>query len=444
MTFVLGVTGLLLVAAVTYAAYRRSDFGLAMLLAAELFHVAFGPNAAMLGGLHITPSDAAAIVLLAAGVIRRVRAYRTLDLNGAIIAGCLALFALSIVRGILTFGLTVAGNESRAYVAPLAALLYFSTVSVEERDIRRYALSYIGFGVALCGIALGSAAGLPIGIMAWEVQDIAFINGRYLPATGAAALAVCGFLSLAVLQYRRSGWWPRALLVLFFGFAVYMRHRTVWIMLLAGFAVLLPLDSRLFRRVVPFALAAVVVVAIVAGYEGGAQGQGGEEQFSDAVSNGQTFAWRLNGWAQLLLDDDQTALTVMIGKSMGSGFWRLDLDTHQTVVVAPHNEYIQTYLRIGVIGVLLILLFTVRTLMQLWRLAKIGNIAVFPSASAWAVVVLATLVFGLAYGIEPHSYALLGIANAIGTHAGALAWAQEEREVQWELQELNAIATESA
>jgi len=201
MTFVLAVTGLLLVASVTYAAYRRSDFGLAMLLAAELFHVAFGPNAAMLGGLHITPSDAAAIVLLAAGVIRRVRAYRTLDLNGAIIGGCLALFALSIVRGVLTFGLTVAGNESRAYVAPLAALLYFSTVSVEERDVRRYALSYIGFGVALCGIALGSAAGLPIGIMAWEVQDIAFINGRYLPATGAAALAVCGFLSLAVLQY---------------------------------------------------------------------------------------------------------------------------------------------------------------------------------------------------------------------------------------------------
>lgn len=444
MAVVLALAGIVLSAYLLYVVIRRTDVGLILLLTAEVYHVAFGPNAAMLGGLHITPSDAAAMMLLAAGVIRRARAYRTLDLNGVIIGGCLALFALSIVRGILTFGLTVTGNESRAYVAPLAALLYFSTVSVEERDVRRYALSYVGFGLALCGIAIGSAAGLPIGIMAWEVQDIAFINGRYLPATGAAALAICGFLSLAILQYRRSGWWPRVLLVLFVGLAVYMRHRTVWIMLLAGLAALLPLDFRMFRRIVPFALAAVVVVAAVAVYDSGAQGQGGEEQFSDAVSNGQTFAWRLNGWKQLLFDDDQTALTVLVGKSMGSGFWRLDLDTYQTVVVAPHNEYIQTYLRIGAIGALLILLFTVRTLMQLWRLAKVANLAVYPSASAWAVVVLATLVFGLAYGIEPHSYALLGIANAMATRAGALACDHEECEEQSEQHDMNRIATESA
>lgn len=414
MSVLLALLAIPVAVCLLYTCYRRPDIALALMLAAETFLVAFGPNAAVVGGLHLTPSDAVAFLLMSAGAMRSIRDFRTINLNRAAILCFLLLLAFSVLRGVMSFGIATAGNEARTYVGSLAGMLYFATVPTDEGAIRRYMWIYFGFGLALCGVAAASAAGLPVGLVYWNAENAQFINGRYLPSTGGAALAVCGYLSLAAFQYHKRTWWMSLLVVVFLGSAIYLRHRTVWIMLLAGAVALVPLDLKLLRRLLPFAGLAVVAVSVVAVYNIGSQGQSGKAQFEDAATNDQTFLWRLNGWLDLL-DDEQTPLTVVAGKSMGTGFWRIDPTTYETLTVAPHSEYLSIYLRFGVIGLLMLLLFAIRPVIRMWRYKEYRT-ALYPSTTAWAVVILISLVYGVTYGIDPHLYALIGIGNAMTMH----------------------------
>ena len=396
-----------------YLLSRHVVLGLISLLGAELFSIAFGINSQQLGGIHVDPLDAVSICLLVAGIVRTSQTLRSINTIRLLAIGYAAIFAISLGRGFYSNGILTAANESRSFVGPLVAALYFLTAPADDWSVRRYTWIYSSFGVGLCLIAVLAAAGLPVGMTAWASADKAGVDGRYLPATGAAAIAVCGFISLAWLQYRKRGLATQLVPMIYMSAAIYLRHRTVWMMMLAGMIALFRLDGRLFRRLLPAALLAATMVAVLAFYAGSFQGLPGTSQFSKSATNAQTWEWRLNGWKNPLLDEEQSVLTVSIGKSMGSGYWRIDPVSYQLVGVAPHSEYVQEFLRVGIIGAFSIVLFGVRPLLTLWKMTKINPTAVYPSTSAWAVVVVVTLVYGVTYGIEPHAYALLGIANAI-------------------------------
>lgn len=409
----IALAGLAIGLCYVYLLSRHVVLGLISLLGAELFSIAFGINSEQLGSIHLDPLDAVSICLLGAGIIRTAQTLRTINTSRFVSVGYAALLAISLGRGFYSNGVLAAANESRSFVGPLVAVLYFLTAPADDRSVRRYFWLYLSFGTGLCLIAILAAFGLPVGMTAWATADKAAIDGRYLPATGAAAIAVCGFISLALLQYRKRGLGTQLVPMIFMSAAIYLRHRTVWMMMLAGMIVLMPLDSRLFRRLLPAALVAVAAVAVLAFYGSSIQGLAGTSQFSQSATSAQTWEWRLNGWKDLLLDEEQTATTVSIGKSMGSGYLRIDPMSYQLIGVAPHSEYVQEFMRVGILGTFFIVLFGLSPISTLWKLTKTNPTAAFPSTSAWAVVVLITLVYGVTYGIEPHAYALLGIANAI-------------------------------
>jgi hypothetical protein len=413
MTALITLAALALGLCYIYFLSRHVVLGLISLLCAELFSISFGINSQELGGIHLDPLDVVSLCLLAAGIVRTAQALRSLNTIHFISIGYAALFAVSLGRGCFLNGLLAAANESRSFVGPLVAALYFLTAPTDERSVRRYTWLYLSFGAALCLVAALAAAGIPVGMTSWSTADTTAVDGRYLPATGAAAIAACGFISLAWLQYRKRGMGTQLLPMMFMAGAIYLRHRTVWMMMLAGMIALLGLDRRLFRRLLPAALLAAAAVAVLAFYGGSVQGFADTSQFSQSATSSQTWEWRLNGWKDLLLDDDQTVTTVAIGKGMGSGYLRIDPSSYQMTGVAPHSEYVQEFLRVGIFGTFFIVLFGLRPLSTLWKMTKIDPTAIYPSTSAWAVVVVATLVYGVTYGIEPHAYALLGIANAI-------------------------------
>jgi hypothetical protein len=409
----IALAGLTIGLCYVYLLSRHIVLGLISLLGAELFSIAFGINSEQLGSIHLDPLDAVSICLLGAGIIRTAQTLRTINTSRLVAVGYTALLAMSLGRGFYSNGVLAAANESRSFVGPLVAVLYFLTAPADDRSVRKYFWLYLSFGAGLCLIAILAAFGLPIGMTAWATADKTAIDGRYLPATGAAAIAVCGFISLAWLQYRKRGLGTQLVPMIFMSAAIYLRHRTVWMMMLAGMIALIPLDSRLFRRLLPAASVAAAAVAVLAFYGSSTQGLAGASQFSQSASNAQTLEWRLNGWKDLLWDGDQNVLTFAIGKSMGSGYLRIDPVSYQLVGVAPHSEYVQEYLRVGIVGIFLIVLLGLKPLLTLWKMTKIDPTLVYPSSSAWAIAVMVTLVYGLTYGIEPHAYALLGIANAI-------------------------------
>jgi peptidoglycan/LPS O-acetylase OafA/YrhL len=183
--------------------------------------------------------------------------------------------------------------------------------------------------------------------------------------------------------------------------------------LLVGSLFLLPLHGRLFRRLLPVLLIAVAITAGLAIYGANAQGIASADQFSDSATDSSTWMWRVNGWLSLLQGDDGNTATVLIGKSMGSGFWRVDPQTGSVATVQAHNEYVADYLRVGSIGLCLLLSLFIRPLTMLWRYTKIDPSEIYPSTSAWAVLIIVLLVYSITYSIDESIYPLLGIANSL-------------------------------
>ena len=412
MTVLLAFVAVALVLFYIYRLARSVDLGLTSLLAVELYNMTFGVNSGLVGGLHISPVDIVSICLLAAGVIRTAQRIRNLNSARLLALGYLAILAVSILRGFFANGVITTSNESRGFVAPLAAMLYFLTAPTDEESTRKYIRVYLYFGAALCAVAALAAVGLPVGMGAEGHLEAASVNGRFLVASAAGAIGVCGILSLSVLQYRERGLLNQLLPIMYLCVAIYLRHRTVWVMLLAGTVALIPIDRSLFRRLVPYALLTAFTIGVLLFFGGEAGQLVGTDKFSSSATDTQTWEWRVAGWKSLVLDEEQTALTVIIGKSMGDGYWRIDPVSHEAIVAAPHSEYVQEYLRVGVVGMFLLLFLWVRSLAKLWKFTSQDRTAVYPSTSAWAIVVFMMLAYGVTYSIDAHSYALLGLAAA--------------------------------
>jgi len=413
MTGLIALAVLITVLSYIYLLARNVELGLMSLLAVELFNITFGLNSGLFGGVHLSPVDIVSICLLAAGVVRLAQRINNLNTSFLLAFGYATIFAFSLLRGFHANGILTASNESRGFVGPLVAVLYFVTAPADDYALSRYTRMYLYFGGALCVVAALAAAGLPVGMAAWGGLDTEGASGRYLSATGAEAIAVCGFLALARYRYWGGGLLARSLPAIYFLVAIYLRHRTIWVMLLGGIVALLPLDARLFRRILPYAFVAVGAVLVLAVYGAGTGQLVSESQFSQSATDNSTFLWRVNGWKDLVLDEEQNTITILIGKSMGNGWWRIDPVSHTVVLAAPHSEYIQEYLRTGIVGLFIILLFLLRPLFRFWQLTKLYPLAVYPSISGWAIVVLVTLIYGITYSIDAHSYALIGIANAL-------------------------------
>ena len=168
-----------------YLLSLRVDLGLISLLVADLITTAVGDKSQIFGGMHLGPFDVVSICLLCAGIIRTGKAMKRINATRTIAVGYLALFAISLGRGLYENGLLVAANESRGFIGPLVAMLYFLTSPADEKSIRRYTLTYLYFGAALCVVAVLAAAGLPLGINALSSSEITGLDGRYLPASAA-------------------------------------------------------------------------------------------------------------------------------------------------------------------------------------------------------------------------------------------------------------------
>jgi hypothetical protein len=404
--------------AVLFYVYQLSQhvtLGFVSLLGVELLNFTFGTSQGLLAGFHLDPFDFVGICLLLASGTRTARSMNRLHASRLFALVCMALLMVSVARGLVTYDLKTVGDEGRGLVASVAGMLYFLTAPTDPKSMRRYTWLYLYFGLALCVVAVLATAGLNVGGTAWArgSDNLAALGGRALPASAAAAISTCVFLSLGLARNAKRKWAYSLMPTIFLVFAIYLRHRTVWTTLAVGVAALPFVDGRLFRRLVPTLAVGAVLLACLVVYGQSLQGGVSTDQFSESAHNDATFLWRLNGWKDLVMDDEQSILTVLIGKSVGSGFHRIDSVTGRSLEVAPHSEYISMYLRVGVIGAVCVLLFILRPINRLWHLSRLDNAAVYPSVSSWTITVLMIAVYAITYGLDAHSFALLGICNAM-------------------------------
>lgn len=309
----------------------------------------------VLFGVTLAPADAATACALLVSAGRLAERRFRLGRGTAGIMAILALVVVSVARGVGDFGFQAAFNESRPYVCLLAAALYVVTSDLGEGADRFAAVTWTALACAYTLFCLSrwSTTGITSSSGSMVVNG-QVVSGR--PVSAATALAIAQTGLLLVTTGRRG----RGLRVLAAGLllvVLLLQHRTIWVV--TGVAVLayLVLGGRAVGRerlAVGVGLAFGGTLAYL-GYSALAlSSQVGRDLQASYTSMGgaqSSFTWRVTGWRDLL-SEPREFVDTLLGHPFGAGFARL-VNGH-TVDVSPHNWYIQTFLRIGIVGLLLL------------------------------------------------------------------------------------------
>ena len=188
-------------------------------------------------------------------------------------------------------------------------------------------------------------------------SEFRVINGPY-------AFLISTAVMLTVPFWQRSDERARKLTrigVLLLLFVVLLNRRTVWITLLVGVAVVMVRRGAVSHRVVRLLIAAGIVTVgafLVFSRVGTETGP------VTSPLTTSTLDWRIQGWSQLIAAWSKNPVDWFVGEPFGSGFARTVLGS--AVTVEPHNFYITTLLRAGVVGALAFIVLYVGLLRRLW------------------------------------------------------------------------------
>jgi hypothetical protein len=403
---ILGITGFAFWGTFVYQLSKNVLLGWYCLLAVALMSVATDLSQVTIGGLHLDAEDMVNLSLLAAGVVRFMPRAQLPGKARLIILAYLLSYGFCILRGMVLFGVQAAGNEARGLVGEILAMLYFFTTPTDLQTIRKILTAYLWFGAALVMIAVLHYVGMDIGPIRFDEKD------RALPSASGEAIALCFFIGLGWITRRKSPPILRWLLPIFAGMVIVLQHRTVWAVMAACGGAIFFIDVKLVRRLIPMAVLTAVMAVSLAIFIYGT-GREASTQFEDSATNGGTLLWRLEAWQNSISDEDQTVVSMIFGQPMGRGFVRFESTTGGYENLPPHSEYVIQYLRFGVVGLFLFLGFLLRPIPLLYALQREDSFALFPSASVWCLIVLGAVVYGIAYGYDAPTMALVGFANAL-------------------------------
>ncbi len=400
-------------------------------LFANCLNYAVGSDAILLGTIHLNPLDLLYFCLIPAGVVRsRFHELRVSSLT-IFTAGYVLLFAFSTARGLGSFDLATVGNEGRGLIGEVIALLYFTTIPHEPKIVKRVVLAYIVYSVILIGICAGHYAGLPIGGVVGVTNNQPIIQGdidRGLPATAAASIELALIFAASWVVYRKHSRWLPVVVGLSTIALLVLQHRSVWAMLIVAVICAALIDRPFFRYLlrVGGAVAAIGAVVLVS-YIGVRQQLTGE--LEQSATNTNTLEWRFESW-QRSVEQDQSALSVLVGLPVGSGYLRLDTNAGGFINFPPHNEFINQYLRVGILGTILLVLFLLRPVYLYFRNPDSGRL-LYPSPACWILVTLSVIVFGFPYSYNLDAIALVAMANGLMYEPQAMSSAASEATGSW-------------
>jgi O-Antigen ligase len=397
--------GLLVVGALSVAlldlVVRRAELGAAFVLAAMLLQAAFVDRvpSLYLGDTRVQLTDVLFAFVVAAGLARLLRVRRFTALTRwLLLLGVMLLVAL--VRGVLTLGIQPSVNDFRQYMQFAGAALYFAmfppSASLRDRIGRIWLAATIPMMALVCLRWLANFAGVGLGVLSARYDAaIRAVNGPETFFLAAGAMIAIPAWRMAGDRARRL----RHLSLFLLLFVMLLDRRTVWLAVIAGVAVLTVHDRKLGRRtLVMGAAAAIVTVWVFVAFSGSGSQQ---EPLARSASSTTTLDWRVEGWSELFGSWSKDRANWLIGQPFGSGFEReveqSDVSSH------PHNFYIETMLRTGLIGVLALVVLMAGTLRALWRIPdRDGGLlgaGVFPALLIMQLVWFITWVPGTEQGI---------------------------------------------
>lgn len=400
-TLLFTCTGLLCFAALVGILACRPNIGVALCMAAEAWDLladGVTPSIQAAGvQLHlrdmlVTAAVLAALGQLAAGPRPRWTA------GPAAFAVLLLLTLISLLHGMVAFGVQAAGNEARGeFLHVLGVAGYVAVIRPGKHllpaIIRIWACLTVVFlvqallGWSQFGINSASSEVLSGGKM---------IGGRPVAAASALFIAQTAMMLLCLRWHERRHRWIAGILL---SVTVLLQHRTIWVSVIAmvGAWILLR-PGRAGRKAAHLALlAGMAVAALLALFL--TPDQSVTESLTESASDDSTMKWRMDGWAQFLAHLHGVR-DWLFGLPFGSGFTRLGVNG-APVPVSPHGYYVQLIMRIGLVGLVVLGVLVVRSLHATDRSTATGRLL-------W-VLVLGELCYWLPYSPALPDGLLIGL-----------------------------------
>jgi hypothetical protein len=361
------VSSLLLLLLLIDVLVRRADITAALLLGSTLMDAFFAnavPSVTLPGNIRVGCTDIIATLVLGAAFARLLR-MRHLNTYQRWLVLLTILLALSLVRGVITFGLQTSVSDFRLTEFWIAAAVYFAAVPPSHLIYNRIAKLWVWMTVPLMAIVLARwldvFAGIDVGVPRERFGNDAAI--RVLDGPYTFFLAQGFILTLPFWRQDQRARSIRIVGALLLLFIVLLDRRTAWVALLSGIIAVMVHDRRLGRR-------AMWVVVTFLGVGIGAYSTlqiatTSGERVAQTASNTASVDWRIEGWAALLSRWARSPENWFMGEPFGTGFLRL-IDGSEELS-GPHNFYIEILLRVGALGLLALLAFTVGLLVATWR-----------------------------------------------------------------------------
>ncbi|MGH3666005.1 MAG: O-antigen ligase family protein [Egibacteraceae bacterium] len=367
------------------------------------------------GGFTVTYFDALFTAMAAAGVARLLRVRRLTWSQRGLVAICL-LVLLSVMRGVGPNGVDAAVREARNFLYFFGGALYFSTVDPTEQLREAVGRWWTIAAMGLAAIVLvrwgALAAGLPpVGVLTRSVEagGIRVIDNRNTLVIVEAMMMIIPLWLGGTAQR-----WERSLLIGFLPILILLQHRTIWIVTIVGIVLIVFRGRTVGNK----ALAAIVGAAVVIGIgvlatlpEPGAEDAGVVER---SPSDSGTLEWRYQSWVNLVFSDWEAA-SLAAGRPFGGAYER-QVNGYKVSTV-PHNFYVETLLRIGVVGLVLMAALYAYALRRMHR-GRHGNQQQLLSSETLFVILVLQLVYITFWTPDVEQGVLLGLALALANRPG--------------------------
>lgn len=403
----LGVASAALIVPFSAAVVRWPQLGLAAIsiVIAASWEVPTWPPIGTVYGLSVSLPDVLCGVLFLASIIMPRPTGSTSGLAPSFkIAFQLfvALFGLSVVRGVVANGLASALNEARPWLYILAISFWTARLLAVSPNGRRWLQNWIlATGALVLMVAIINIFRYGLGGASTSVRSVQgdiLEAGRPVASGQALILAACAILAL-FLWHGHGNALHLVLGVACGAAVVVVQHRSVWIAFAcAAVVAVMSLGSGKRMTVALLGIAGLLAVSQAAHL--GLLGRL-PELLARSATDSATYQGRVYDWVVLVersLESGPQAL--LLGMPSGSGWWRYREDGLRIGYV-PHNWYVATYLRVGVLGLMSALAAATVSVAHLYARHR--------HAPYLSLVVL-ILIYGWAYNLQWYLAPLLAFA----------------------------------